>query len=80
MPMCGTGDHDHSQIPDLQVADAVLDSDADHVRTSCHAFGALREGGSRTGVVTVVERLDIAPLIAAAYDAEKDAYTTDLRR
>ena len=80
MPMCGTGDHDHSQVPDLQVANAVLNSDADHIVLSCHAFGALGEGGGRTGVITVVERLDIAPLIAAAYDAEKDANTTDLRR
>jgi hypothetical protein len=31
-------------------------------------------------MITVVERLDIAPLIAAAYDADKDAYPADFRR
>src|SRR5215218_10051695 len=47
---------------------------------SCHAFGTLGEHGVCAGVVTVVERVDGAPLIAAAYDPQKDAYPADLRR
>src|SRR5215218_9442681 len=47
---------------------------------SRHASGTLGEHGVCAGVITVVKRVDSAPLIAAASNTEKDAYPTDLRR
>ena len=80
MPVRRTDDHDHSQLPDLKVADTVLDCDPDHVMLSRHPSGTLGQYGVSAGVITVVEGVDSAPLIAAAYDTEKDAYSSDLRR
>jgi hypothetical protein len=79
LPVRRTDDHDHSQVPDLKVADTVLDCDPDHVMLSRHSSGTLGQYGVSAGVITVVERVDSAPLIAAAYDTQKDAYSTDLR-
>jgi hypothetical protein len=80
MPVCRTDDHGHSQLPNLEVADTVLDRDPDHVMLCPHASGTLGEHGFCAGVITVIEGVDSAPLIATAYHTEKDAYPTDLRR
>ena len=74
-----TDRHNDRDVADLQVTYAMLHRDREHVMLICGRLRTLGQDVDCAGVLGVVERDDVSPMVRVAYRPHEQGNATDLR-
>ena len=74
-----TDGHNDRDVADLEVAHAMLHRDSEHIMLICGLFRTPSQHVHCAGVLGVVERDDVGPMIRVAYRPHEHGNATDRR-